>query len=327
VRERTKISIAMAVYNGERFLTEQLESLAHQKRPPDELVVSDNASSDRTVEIAREFGARAPFPVRVLINDTNLGVSRNFERAMRECSGEIIFPCDCDDVWYPEKVAIMESALEQESSAAFALCDSNFVDEKLRPIGCTAWEHFGFNPERIDRRRLVEGTLFSARIPCLGHALALRRRVLELVLPFPDTEQFRRGWFDYFMTWTTILCGGGGMVLVSRPLVAYRRHDRSISAGSADSTLLAIAARWQSVRRRGIPTLPSLIERLELAETAGLPPSELRAQVLWHWRARCFLPKGRIARLPQVTRELVTLRYHRFSSGFRTAAKDLLFAK
>src|ERR1022692_1712085 len=90
------ISLAMAVYNGERFIGEQLESLARQERLPDELVISDDGSSDRTVEIVRDFAARVPFPVRLLIHDQNVGCTKNYERAIRECSGEVIFLCDCD---------------------------------------------------------------------------------------------------------------------------------------------------------------------------------------------------------------------------------------
>src|ERR1700751_1590888 len=97
-----RVSIALAVYNGERFIAEQLESLANQTRLPDELIVSDDASTDQTVELIREFAARASFPVRLLLNDENVGCTRNFDRALRECNGDIIFLCDHDDVWYAD---------------------------------------------------------------------------------------------------------------------------------------------------------------------------------------------------------------------------------
>jgi len=106
----SKISIAMAVYNGDRFIGEQLESFVRQTRLPDELVVSDNASTDRTVEIVRDFARRAPFKVRLVINDRNLGAAKNFERAITECTGDVIFLSDCDDVWYLNKVSVMGQA-------------------------------------------------------------------------------------------------------------------------------------------------------------------------------------------------------------------------
>src|ERR1700674_5995011 len=103
----------MAVYNGERFIQEQLESYVRQTRVPDELVISDNCSTDNTVGLVHKFAAHAKFPVRLFINDCNLGVTKNFERAISECTGDIIFLSDCDDVWYPEKVSTMETLLQQ----------------------------------------------------------------------------------------------------------------------------------------------------------------------------------------------------------------------
>ena len=92
------LSIAMATYNGERYIAEQLSSIAHQTRLPDELVLSDDASTDGTLDIVKDFMKCAPFPIRLLVNRNRLSSSRNFEVAMRACNGDIIFLCDQDDV-------------------------------------------------------------------------------------------------------------------------------------------------------------------------------------------------------------------------------------
>src|SRR5437773_2588198 len=93
------ISIAMATYNGAKFIREQLASLAAQTRLPHEIVVSDDCSTDATVSIIEDFAATVAFPVRLHRNPTNIGVARNFERALRACSGGIVFICDQDDFW------------------------------------------------------------------------------------------------------------------------------------------------------------------------------------------------------------------------------------
>src|SRR2546423_12239051 len=98
-----KISIAMCTYDGGRYLREQLDSLASQRRLPDELIVSDDGSSDNTVMIIEEFSSSSPFPVHFSVNDTNLGTIRNSEKAVRACNGDVIVPCDQDDVWYSDK--------------------------------------------------------------------------------------------------------------------------------------------------------------------------------------------------------------------------------
>ena len=93
-----RISVAMATWNGERFVGEQLESIARQSRLPDEVVLSDDASADRTLEIARAFARKAPFDVVVLGNDERVGHGENFFRAMRACKGDVIALSDQDDV-------------------------------------------------------------------------------------------------------------------------------------------------------------------------------------------------------------------------------------
>jgi len=102
-----RVSVAMATYNGESFLPEQLESIAKQTQCPAELVVADDGSTDGTVALVREFAARAPFPVKLLLGVTRLDYRLNFRRAAQHCSGAIIAFCDQDDVWQPDKLERM----------------------------------------------------------------------------------------------------------------------------------------------------------------------------------------------------------------------------
>src|SRR5438128_2977881 len=99
-----KISIAMCTYNGEQFLRDQLASIAVQTRPPDELVVCDDHSADATCEIVARFAASSPFPVRLHVNEQNLGSTKNFEHAIRLCEGDIIALSAQYDDWLPEKL-------------------------------------------------------------------------------------------------------------------------------------------------------------------------------------------------------------------------------
>src|SRR5208283_2264965 len=217
--DRTHISVAMAVHNGERFIREQFDSFVRQTRLPDELVVSDNASTDRTVEIVRDFAARAPFPVRLFINDSNLGVTKNFERAIRECAGDIILLSDCDDVWYPNKVSVMEQALAESPRAGFAICDADLVDEHLDSLDRCLWQASGFRYRSRDQKKLSGGSTFSRRVPVFGCCLAFRAKFKPLLLPLPDGYAH-----DIFITWTIMCSGLGGVALVPLALMAYRQH-------------------------------------------------------------------------------------------------------
>ena len=94
------LSIALATYNGAVYLKEQLESIAAQTRTPDELVISDDQSTDDTLRVIEEFAATAGFPVRLSVNEANLGIAKNFEKAISLCRGDLIFLSDQDDVWH-----------------------------------------------------------------------------------------------------------------------------------------------------------------------------------------------------------------------------------
>ena len=102
--EEMRISIALCTYNGDPYLSELLESLAGQDFRPCELVVCDDGSTDSTLSILNEFEHVAPFPIRIFNNTENLGVIKNFEKALSLCTGDYIAPCDQDDIWQPEKL-------------------------------------------------------------------------------------------------------------------------------------------------------------------------------------------------------------------------------
>jgi glycosyltransferase involved in cell wall biosynthesis len=124
---RPVVSVAMATYNGERFLPEMLESLAAQTRLPDELVVRDDASEDDTVAILHAFARRVPFRVEVMAGGPRLGYAQNFIAASNACRGSLIFFADQDDSWRPTKLATVAGRVRRRQSTAvfhdFALID------------------------------------------------------------------------------------------------------------------------------------------------------------------------------------------------------------
>ena len=136
-----KLSVALCTYNGEKFIAEQLESIARQTVLPDELIICDDRSADQTVQILHEFANKAPFPVSIYHNETTLGVIRNFEQAISLCKGEYIALADQDDVWLPEKIekslALIESAQAQYAGEEVPLLvhtDLKVVDQQLKVI-------------------------------------------------------------------------------------------------------------------------------------------------------------------------------------------------
>jgi glycosyltransferase involved in cell wall biosynthesis len=110
----TNISIAMATFNGARFIREQLDSLAMQSVLPFELTVTDDGSTDGTLTILSDFAKVAPFPVEIHRNPDRLGYGMNFMKCASLCGGDAIAFCDQDDIWHPKKLEMCKHALRQE---------------------------------------------------------------------------------------------------------------------------------------------------------------------------------------------------------------------
>ena len=147
----------MTSCNGERFVGEQLESFAKQTRKPDELVVCDDRSADRTSEILHDFAKNSPFPVRVVVNEQRLGVTQNFDQAVKLCTGDLIFLSDHDDYWLPEKLAAHESIHQADPGVGLVISNAAICDESLKSLGYTLFmnKRLGSETARRDRSRRV----------------------------------------------------------------------------------------------------------------------------------------------------------------------------
>jgi glycosyltransferase involved in cell wall biosynthesis len=325
----TRISIAMAVYNGGCFISEQLESMIRQTRLPDELVVSDNASTDLTIEIVREFAARAPFPVRLFINDSNLGVTKNFERAITECTGDIIFLSDSDDVWYPEKIEVMAQLLEINPHIAIALCDADIVDEALHPTGQRVWQRCRFLPTAETEKRMSDTGPCDPSFLAYGNAMAFRAMIKPLILPLPDSAIFKTGLHDGFIVLAATCSGTGGIGLVRKPLVAYRQHRNQMSGdcNNKQSLVHRLGVSWAARKERPRPVLLPVIERFGQHPALHDPRRAYLKEMLLHANTRYTLPRQKLKRIPLITAELVSLRYQKFSNGLITAVRDALFVE
>ena len=132
-----KISVVIASYNGGQFIHEQLVSIAAQSVPPHEIIICDDCSTDATSSIVAEFSAQNPdISVIFSVNPSPLGIDKNFEHAISLASGDIIFLCDQDDVWLPDRIKVMSAPFANSSASQIAtFCDSRIVDEQLSDLG------------------------------------------------------------------------------------------------------------------------------------------------------------------------------------------------
>jgi glycosyltransferase involved in cell wall biosynthesis len=205
-----RISIAMATFNGGRFLGEQLRSFLDQTLLPDQLVIIDDNSQDDTVRIARDFSQNAPFPVIVEANPRQLGVSGNFNRALSLCDGDLVLLSDQDDVWFPEKIATMADMAARGTNTACWMVDALLADGDLVPTGT-----------RKTQQIRAAGLPDQAMV--MGCCAAFNRELLELLLPIPESEPAHDTW---------LVQVADLLSLVERsdiPMQYYRRHGRNVS--------------------------------------------------------------------------------------------------
>jgi glycosyltransferase involved in cell wall biosynthesis len=213
-----KLSIAMATYNGERHLRQQLESFASQDRPPDELVVCDDQSTDRTLEVVGEFAEKAPFPVIARRNEQRLGAMKNFEAAASLCTGDVIFFSDQDDVWLPGKLARHEAIYRDEPDVGMIFSNATIVDEQLRPMGQSLYEYVAFTEAR--RRRFESKSAFNLvihRTFAFGCTMSFRSSLLAPLRPFP-IEFMHDRWVQ------TLLASSTRFRALTDEYILYRQH-------------------------------------------------------------------------------------------------------
>ena len=320
-----KISVAMCTYNGSRYLLEQLESIANQSRPPDEVVICDDRSSDATAEIARTFASSAPFPVRILINDENLGSTRNFEKCMALCEGDIVALSDQDDIWHPSKLHLIEKAFMEDPLLGLVFSDARLVDEKLRPLGHTLWSTVLFTKEKQERFERGGGfPLLVSRNIVTGATAAYRRTLNEVLLPFPALSGawIHDGWIALVATAVS------NVKPIAICLVDYRQHPlQQLGAPKTWKSLVRSILPRDDLERQ-VQDLTRIRERLTAAPIPVLSEAEKHLHVMAarikHLEMRIALPRRRIQKIRPIWMLLRRGYYHRYSSGWMSAARDLI---
>ena len=202
------ISVCMATCNGEPYLQAQLDSVLAQLDAGDELVIADDCSTDGTLALIEKY--RDP-RIRLLPGDRRLGVVANFERALCAARGDYVFLCDQDDVWLPDKRALLIEAL---TSADLVVSDCRVTDGSL---SVTA-------PSFFAQRRSGPGLLRNLwRNSFLGCCMAFRRSLLTRALPFPPGLPMHDTWLGLVASATGRVC------FIDTPTLLYRRHAASAS--------------------------------------------------------------------------------------------------
>jgi glycosyltransferase involved in cell wall biosynthesis len=222
------VSVALATFNGERFLREQLASLISQTRPPDELVVCDDGSTDATIALLDAFAATAPFRVRIFRNKDRLGYRDNFLQAAKLCDGQLIAYCDQDDVWLPPKLERCVDAFTVPEPPSAIVHSYAVVDQTLVSLGFD-----GPKFARPGRVAPADCPLFAAHN---GSALCFDRRLLALAPTLDRPEDVHAQAPMSHDKWILFLAAAAnGIHVLPERLMLYRQHGGNLAgAGTGD---------------------------------------------------------------------------------------------
>ena len=206
-----RASVAMAVYNGEKYLNQQIQSIQKQLSVEDELVISYNVSTDKTLEIIRSYAERDP-KIKVIICEA-AGVKENFTNAVEHCSGSYIFFSDQDDVWFDNK---LERVLQtfRETGASMVIHNARYTDADLNVQPGTIFQERRTGTGVL--RNIIKGGFF-------GCCMAFKRELTEYIFPLPDEITSHDMWAGLLARLY------GKLVLLDEELLYYRRHDSTLT--------------------------------------------------------------------------------------------------
>jgi glycosyltransferase involved in cell wall biosynthesis len=311
-----KISIALCTYNGEKHLREQLKSLEEQTLKADEVVICDDNSSDNTIQIINEYLDK--LNIKLTVNKTNLGVTKNFEQAISLCEGDIIFLCDQDDVWDKNKIKIMAEKMQDEK-VGLCCCDGIITDSNLNPLSnYTLWNTSGLDKVNLDKfnaYNLINNYCFT------GMAMAFKSYLKKYILPISKNAVH-----DEWIAFISVCISK--VAFVEEKLVFYRQHNnQQIGINSIKS----IKEIWQFLNNYKISSMEKevrkfedLILKLKELNVDSKLITELKNKIK-HFKYRTTRNKLRFFILSW---QLIIGQYNKYSNnGYKAFVKDLFTGK
>lgn len=219
-----RVSVAMCTYNGGDYIRRQMDSIFAQTRLPDEIIICDDISKDDTVSILKEYEGRG-IDLQIIQNPENLGFARNFRKCISLCTGDIIFLCDQDDIWEPEKTRQLCDLMEGNPEILSVVTNFYLIDSQGNRL--SAGEK-GDNPffnkqkHRVDWKRdllykVNATTVFVCNVGP-GCTQAIRRSIIADFMKCPLADPH-----DFLLNRVAAI--EDGLFYYDKPLTQYRVHD------------------------------------------------------------------------------------------------------
>jgi glycosyltransferase involved in cell wall biosynthesis len=323
------VSVALCTHNGARFVEDQVRSILAQTAPVAEIVVSDDLSSDETIEIVQRtyhqwFATHHTSrpELRILRNTSTLGVTANFEQAVRACTGDLIALCDQDDVWHPQRMERLVAEFTRRPRLQLVHGDARLVDQSGAPTGESLFSALGVTVGEIERVHAGKAfALLMRRNIVTGATVMIRASLARRAVPFPSA------WVHD--EWLAVVAAAADALdLIEQPLTDYRQHGGNQIGASS----LTGRDRFRRLREPRTERNARLLARAgQLAARAPRFEPAMSAEYLAdvnaklvHERVRSALPVARIRRVPGIWREWRSGRYRTCGLGLQDIARDLV---
>ncbi|MCX6231081.1 MAG: glycosyltransferase family 2 protein [Bacteroidetes bacterium] len=202
------ISICIPTYNGGKFISQQINSILPQLKSDDEIIISDDSSTDNTVQIIESFNDSR---IRILENNKFYSPVFNLENTLKEAKGEYIFLCDQDDIWNENKIATFLNYLNTND---LVVSDCDIINENGEVLNDSLYERT--KPNYNFFKCLI-------RNPFLGNAMAFNRKILNKVLPFPKNIIMHDIWIGL------VSLKAGKVYFANEKLSSWRRHNLNVT--------------------------------------------------------------------------------------------------
>jgi glycosyltransferase involved in cell wall biosynthesis len=209
------ISVALATYNGQKYIKAQLDSILCQLEVDDEIIICDDSSTDATVEIIESVDDAR---IKLFKNQTFASHVYNFEHALKQAQHDYLFLCDQDDIWLPNKRTVMLHHLQHYD---LVLSDAKVVDQNLAPL---EESFFVFNRSQ---KGLFKNLYKNSYLGC---CMAFHRHILHHALPFPRDINMHDWWIGMIAQLY------GSIYFCDEKLLLYRRHHDALTPMSRQST-------------------------------------------------------------------------------------------
>jgi glycosyltransferase involved in cell wall biosynthesis len=223
-----KISVCMAVYNGKKYIQQQLNSILDQLPHDAEIIIVDDASCDNSCDLIQEISDQR---IKLFHNEKNLGVIKAFEKALAFSTGDIIFLSDQDDIWLPGKIYDVLQVFHNNPKITLVSSDAALIDQNNLIIA----QSF-FNLRGQYTSNTFANLLKNRHHGCV---LSFRRNLLELALPFPHDLPMHDVWIGIV---NSIY---GRAYYLNKPLVHYRRHDANVSRDLSNPASFGVMLLWR----------------------------------------------------------------------------------